>query len=164
MKPQNIKYRDTVTKKDIDNVKEIVSSTNFFHDYEIKVAVELVEETILKGSEEGYRFIFADYNNKPIGYCSYGLIPCTKSSYDLYWIAVHNEYRNKGIGKKLLSKTEKIIFDAGGTAVYAETSSQDLYEPTRRFYTLNNYNEEARLKNYYKQGDDKIVYTKRLRN
>ncbi|MGB4204663.1 MAG: GNAT family N-acetyltransferase [Bacteroidales bacterium] len=155
--------RTNVKPEDIENVREIVTSTRFFHDYEIDVAIELVRETLNKGSDSGYNFIFVELDNKIVAYSCFGLIPCTQSSYDLYWIAVHNNYRNKGIGKKLLAQTEKFILDAGGTAVYAETSSQELYEPTRRFYIFNNYNEEARLKDYYKQGDDKIVYSKRLR-
>lgn len=162
MKPQNIKYRDTVTKKDIDNVKEIVSSTNFFHDYEIKVAVELVEETILKGSEEGYRFIFADYNNKPIGYCSYGLIPCTKSSYDLYWIAVHNDFRGKGIGKLLINKLEEEVKKLRGSAIFIETSSKEIYTPTRAFYLTTGYKTEVIIKDFYDLNDNKYIFSKRL--
>ena len=96
MNQSEIQFRDVVVKKDSDHVREIVTSTGFFHDHEIDVAVELVEETVLKGNDSGYRFVFADIDGKPVGYCCYGLIPCTKSSYDIYWIAVHENQRGKG--------------------------------------------------------------------
>jgi len=162
MKPADLKFRDVATKQDIEYVREIVSSTRFFHDYEIEVAIELVEETIIKGSEEGYRFVFADYNEKPIGYCCYGLIPCTKSSYDLYWIAVHNDFRGNGIGKIILQKTEEEIIKFRGTGIYLETSSKDLYIPTRKFYLNAGYKTEVIIKDFYDVGDDKYLFSKRL--
>jgi len=162
MKQPEIRFREIVTNQDIEFVREIVNSTGFFHDYEINIAVELVEETIIKGSEEGYRFVFADYKDKPIGYCCYGLIPCTKSSYDLYWIAVHNNYRGKGIGKALLNKTELAIKKLGGTAIFIETSSKELYKPTRQFYLNTGYVTEVVIKDFYDAGDDKYLFSKRI--
>jgi len=61
-------FRFDPTNADIENVREIVSSTNFFYDHEIPVAVELVEERLEKGMESGYHFIFADFDSKTISY------------------------------------------------------------------------------------------------
>ncbi len=157
------KIRNEVRPEDPDNVREIVASTNFFYDYEIDVAVELVQENLAKGNESGYHLFFVEMDEKTVAYSCFGLIPCTESSYDLYWIVVHNDYRGLGIGKKLLALTEQAVMKMGGTAVYAETSSQEKYLPTRRFYLTNNYLEEARLKNFYQQNDDKLIYSKVLR-
>ncbi|MBE0660960.1 MAG: GNAT family N-acetyltransferase [Bacteroidales bacterium] len=158
----NIIIRSVVKPEDVEYVREIVTSTNFFHSYEIDVAVELIEETLNKGNESGYSFLFAEVDGKPVAYSCFGLIPCTKSSYDLYWIVVHHDFRGHGIGKKLLELTEQAAREIGGSGIYAETSSQPLYEPTRRFYISNNYIEEARLKDFYNLRDDKLVYSKRL--
>lgn len=157
------KIRTEVKPEDIDSVREIVVSTNFFHDYEIDVAVELVQENLAKGIESGYNFLFVEMDGKTVAYSCFGLIPCTESSFDLYWIVVHNDYRGHGIGKKLLALTEQACAQMGSTAIYAETSSQPKYEPTRRFYSSNLYIEEARLKDFYKDGDDKLVYSKRTK-
>lgn len=158
----NLVIRSEVKPEDVQHVREIVTSTNFFHDYEIDVAVELVEETLDKGKESGYSFLFVEVDGKTVAYSCFGLIPCTKSSYDLYWIVVHHDFRGAGIGKKLLKLTELGVKEIGGSGIYAETSSQQLYEPTRRFYLTNNYVEEACLKDFYNTGDDKLVYSKRL--
>jgi len=98
---KEISIRRNVYQSDIEAVREIATSTNFFYDHEIPVAVELIEEAYSKGKESGYEFIFADIDGKPVGYACYGLIPCTKTSFDLYWIVVHNSQRGKGIGKIL---------------------------------------------------------------
>lgn len=156
------KIRNEVNPEDPDRVRDIVASTNFFQDYEIDVAVELVHENLTKGDESGYNFLFVEIDSKTVAYSCFGLIPCTESSFDLYWIVVHNDYRGLGIGKKLLALTEKAITKMNGTTVYAETSSQEKYGPTRLFYYKNHFFEEARLKNFYRKYDDKIIYTKML--
>jgi GNAT superfamily N-acetyltransferase len=158
----NMVIRSAVKPEDVQVVREIVTSTNFFHDYEIDVAVELIEEALAKGKESGYNFLFVEVDDKTVAYSCFGLIPCTKSSYDLYWIVVHHDFRGHGIGKNLLKLTEQAAREMGGSGIYAETSSQLLYEPTRRFYLSNNYTEEARLKDFYNLGDDKLVYSRRL--
>lgn len=144
--------------KDIDNVRDIITSTNFFQDHEIPVAVELVEERLEKGLESGYHFIFASIVGKTIAYACYGEIPCTKGSYDLYWIVTHNDYRGKGIGKALMAEVEKQIMGSGGRVIYIETSSKPQYKPTRLFYENYGCVTEAVLKDFYDYGDDKIIY------
>ena len=138
----------------------MVKASGFFYDEEVEVAVELVEERLAKGDRSGYYFLFAERNGKVVGYTCFGPIPCTKSSYDLYWIVVHNDYRNKGLGKKLLQKSEDIIARRGGTRIYAETSSRAQYDPTRAFYQKAGYREEAVIRDFYAPGDSKVIYVK----
>lgn len=156
----DFRIRREVRPDDVKHVRTIVTSTNFFLEHEIEVAVELVQENLAKGNESGYNFLFVEMDGKTVAYSCFGLIPCTESSFDLYWIAVHNDYQGHGIGKKLLAFTEEASAHMGATAIYAETSSQQVYEPTRKFYLSNNYKAAARLVNFYKKNDDKIIYAK----
>lgn len=153
-----IVYRNEPQETDIENVREIITSTGFFYDHEIPVAVELVEERLQKGLDSGYFFIFAELDGKTIAYSCFGEIPCTKGSYDLYWIATHNDYRGKGIGKKLLAETVKAIAEVGGRSIYIETSSKKMYEPTRYFYENYGCTTEAILKDFYDTNDHKYIY------
>jgi ribosomal protein S18 acetylase RimI-like enzyme len=148
--------------QDPARIREIVSSTGFFREDEIRVAVELVEEWLAKGEASGYEFFFADIDGKPVAYSCYGLIPCTLHSYDLYWIATHQDFKNRGIGRTLLRETEKAIQKAGGITIYVETSSRDQYTPTRAFYDNNGYIVKARYEDFYDRGDDRIVYIKKV--
>lgn len=155
-------FREEVYNDDIMHVREIVASTGFFHSYEIDVAVELVEERLKKGIESGYYFIFAEKDGKTIGYTCFGNIPCTLYSYDLYWIAVHNDYRSFGLGKILMHKTEEAIKKMGGKGIFIETSSRKKYIPTQKFYDKCNCELIAHFKDFYDDGDDKLVYKKTL--
>jgi ribosomal protein S18 acetylase RimI-like enzyme len=156
-------YRQDVRAGDAARVREIVESTRFFYDYEVDVAVELVEERLNRGEESGYHFLFAEQDGRTVGYSCYGPIACTSGSFDLYWIAVHDDFRNRGIGKKLLQKSEEQIAGMQGRAVWVETSSQPKYEPTRQFYLRSGYTVEAVLKDFYAENDDKVVFIKRFR-
>ena len=143
-------------------VEEIVRSTGFFREDEVTVAVELVQERLDKGAGSGYEFIFAKTGGRTVGYSCFGLIPCTLHSFDLYWIATHMDFMNRGIGRRLLEETESVIRSGGGNGVYVETSSKPLYTPTRAFYEKNGYQLKARFEDFYDRGDDKIVYVKYL--
>lgn len=148
--------------QDPARIKEMLISTGFFREDEIHVAVELAEERLSKGESSGYEFLFAEVNGKTVAYSCYGLIPCTLHSYDLYWIATHQDFKNRGIGRALLRETEKAIKKAGGTGIYVETSSREQYAPTRAFYEKNGYILKARFEDYYDMGDDKVVYIKKV--
>jgi ribosomal protein S18 acetylase RimI-like enzyme len=162
MNSDQIVFRHDVKKADIKNVREIVASTGFFYDFEIPVAVELVEATIAEGEESGYFFIFAEVEGRTVAYSCYGQIACTDAGYDLYWIVTHNDYRGHGIGKKLLDETHRVVRNRGGRYIIAETSCLEKYVPTRLFYEKNNYDRDATIKDFYMPGDDKAIYVKRL--
>jgi len=156
----SIQIRQQIRSSDRLAIRDIVESTNFFNQEEIDVAVELIEERLDKGDASGYYFLFADLTDKTVGYACYGPIAGTVSSFDLYWIAEHNDVRSKGIGKILLKASEKVIQEMGGHRIYVETSSRAQYEPTRGFYQASQYELEALLQDFYAPGDSKCIFVK----
>ena len=155
-----INFRSDVIIDDQQNVADIVSSTGYFYQDEIDIAIELVTERLQKGPVSGYHFIFAEVGDLTVAYTCFGPIPATKFSYDLYWIVVHSDWRGKGVGKLLLEKSEETIDNLGGKRIYVETSGRDQYAPTRAFYLKCGYKEEAVLRDFYAPGDAKHVYLK----
>lgn len=155
-------FRQEVLQSDAQRVRELTTSTGFFMDAEIDVAVELVEERLSKGESSGYYFVFAEQGGRVVGYTCFGPIPCTIASFDLYWIAVHDSCRGQGVGKALMRKSEECIAAMGGTRVYIETSSRAQYVPTRQFYFACGYQEAAVLADFYAPGDGKVIYLKVL--
>ncbi len=154
--------RKEIRPDDIHEVRRILESSGFFSAAEVEIAVELIHERLTKGTQSGYEFIFLEGEGNVIGYSCFGRIPCTEASYDLYWIAVHDSYRGKGLGKKLLTETEREIVRQGGQRIYVDTSSREQYEPTRRFYLACGYREDAVLKNFYSACDSKVIFVKEM--
>lgn len=158
----NLTFRTTPEIRDIKRIREIVESTGFFYDFETGVAVELVEDRLENGESTGYHFVFAEVDGVTAAYSCFGHIEMTKSCFDLYWIVTHNEFRGKGIGKKLLEETYREAKKMGCTMIIAETSGREHYAPTRAFYDSAGYTLEATIKDYYDKGDDKLIYIKRF--
>ena len=154
--------REELKQSDTVEIRKVVESTGFFSPEEVDIAVELVEERLLRGDKSGYHFLILDGPGGVTGYTCYGPIGGTESSYDLYWIAVREEFRGQGLGRELMSKSEDVIAKRGGTRVYVETSSRAQYEPTRKFYESCGYVREALIKDFYAVGDSKIIYVKEL--
>jgi len=155
-------FRTKPVKEDIQRVREMAVSTNFFYDHEVEVAVELVEEGLRYGPESGYHFVFAEVDGVTAAYSCYGHIEMTKSCFDLYWLITHNDFRGKGIGKKLLDVTYAEAKKLGCTMIIAETSGRDHYKPTQAFYISAGYTLEATIHDYYDKSDDKLIYIKKL--
>ena len=162
IKEDLLNWREEPLSSDVESIRKIVGSTDFFSLEERSIAVELAEERLLKGLSSGYYFLFAEEQKDVIGYACFGPIPATRDSFDLYWIAVRNDQRGFGLGKAILVKAEQKIGTLGGKKIYVETSSRDQYQPTQAFYTKCGYKKEAVLKDFYSPGDDKIVYVKPL--
>ncbi len=158
----NLHYRQQIMPSDLDAISRIVESSGFFSPDEIALARELAAEKLTQGFTCTYQFLFAEDYDFILGYTCYGIIPATIGSYDLYWIAIDEQLRSQGFGKELMKETERIISSIYGRRIYAETSSRNQYKPTHNFYERCGYKKEAFLKDFYNEGDSKIIYVKTL--
>jgi ribosomal protein S18 acetylase RimI-like enzyme len=159
----NFQFRYQLKKSDRKKIQDLLFSTGFFYDYEIKVAVEIVELTLRKGeAASGYHFIIAEHEKKVLGFSCYGAAPCTIASYDLYWLAVQKDHMNRGLGRRILTHTEELIASRGGKNIWVETSSRSAYSPTRAFYKKMNYFVQAELTDFYAPGDNKLIFLKKV--
>jgi ribosomal protein S18 acetylase RimI-like enzyme len=163
MKSHRVIYRENITPDDCEHVRQVIASTGFFSEAELAIAVELVQERLIKGLSSGYEFVFAEQDNTVVGYTCFGPIAGTSVSYHVYWVAVHQKMRGNGIGKTLLDKAEHCITAQGGQRIYTETSSRRQYAPTRVFYKRCGYHREAMLKDFYAPGDGKVIYVKMIK-
>jgi ribosomal protein S18 acetylase RimI-like enzyme len=80
----------------------------------------------------------------------------------LYWIAVDKSKHRGGVGKRLLKFTEEEVVRRGGKMLLIETSSQETYGGTIQFYEKTGYDLVGKIPEYYKPGDDKLIFAKRL--
>ncbi len=147
--------------KDKDKIKQILTETEMFTEEEIGVAIELIDEFLNKDEESGYEiYSYVDENDEAVGYICFGKRPLTLATFDIYWIAVKPSLHGNGIGKSLIKFAEQKIKERGGRLILVETSSQEKYHKTRLFYKSCGYEEIARIKDFYKQNDDLIIFAK----
>jgi ribosomal protein S18 acetylase RimI-like enzyme len=143
----------------------MLQATNRFTPAEIEVALELIDIYLNQPHQKDYRLSCAvDDHDQVAGYACFGPTPMTEGTYDLYWIAVDPERQRQGIGDLLLAFVESQARRENGRLLMIETSSQPKYQPTHHFYLKNHYREIARIPDFYAEGDDRVIYCKKLRN
>ena len=162
----------------------ILRATESFPENEITVALELIDEALAKTAvkaaplPDDYRFLVAEparavgdsaaaeaavSRTAPvIGYVCWGRNPMSDGVFDLYWIAVDPTLQGGGTGHALMAAAEADITAGGGRMILVETGGKASYAPTRRFYERIGYVEIARLPDFFRQGDDKVIYARRL--
>ncbi len=148
-----------IRPRDREQLVQIIKMQKNFLQCEIDIAIEVIDATF--HPKEDYRVLAAaDEQRQMLGFISYGPIPLTDNRYDLYWIAVDPVQGRHGIGTMLLAEMEKRLRSSQAVHVYIDTSSTDGYLPARKFYEKNGYEVAAHLKDFYRDGDDKIIYRK----
>ena len=86
----------------------------------------------------------------------------TVGTWNALLLAVRPDYQGQGLGTTLTRRTEQTLKERGERVLLVETSGLDDFERTRHFYRKNGYEEEARIRGFYAEGEDKIVFRKAL--
>lgn len=156
------RLRTKVRPSDTEGICSVLASAGNFYPFEIDIAVELLDDFTLNGRKSPYQFVFADIGDELAGFVCYGEIPLTEGRYDIYWIAVSKDIQNRGIGKVLLKDAEKRIMSRKGKFLFIETSSRPDYADTHIFYERCGYQCAARIPDFYRDDDDKMIFVKKL--
>jgi GNAT superfamily N-acetyltransferase len=127
---------------------------------EVGVAEELIDAYLENPVSSGYYVLIALLDASVAGYICYGPTPMTQGTWDIYWMATASAEQGKGVGGVLLAAAEKDIRRCKGRMALIETSSQPLYEKTRRFHYAQGYRLICRVADFYAPGDDKLILQK----
>ena len=151
---------------DRSGVFRILENAGNFTPEEVSTALELIDEWLELGEHSGYlTYVLesqAEGSSEMLGYVCFGPTPLTESTYDLYWIAVDKSKHRGGVGKRLLKFAEEEIARRGGRMLLVETSSQETYGGTVQFYEKTGYELVGKIRDYYKSGDDKLIFMKQV--
>jgi len=146
--------------EDREAIERITRSSGFFSPEEVKIALEVFDEAVTSPAA-GYVFLVAEVTESVRGYaCWGGPAEQTESTFELYWIAVEQGERNRGIGRRLLHAAEEQAVAAGASLLVAETAGRAQYAPTHLFYERAGYRRVAEVPDFYAPGDAKVFFVK----
>jgi ribosomal protein S18 acetylase RimI-like enzyme len=150
--------------RDKGAVLGLVRATGFFTPAEVDVAEELIDVFLGKPDQKDYNVVVVEGDGgAPVGYMTWGPTPLAEGAYDLYWMAVAPSEQGRGRGKELVRWLEGEVGSRRGRVIIIETSSQPKYHGTRQFYIDLGYKEVARIPDFYRAGDDRVIYAKYFR-
>ena len=152
--------RPTVSA-DLDALKLVIDATDMFPS-------EMLDEMIAAylANPDGGEFWLTDIddadNAGPVGIAYCAPEPMTEGTWNLLLISEHPTRQGQGRGTAILKHVERALASRGERVLLVETSGLPTFERTREFYRKNGYDLEARIRDFYKAGDDKIVFRKAL--
>ncbi|MEM9273363.1 MAG: GNAT family N-acetyltransferase [Cyanobacteria bacterium P01_F01_bin.143] len=147
------------TPDDQQALMAIAEAINLFTPPELEALEEMLAESF-EGDSDSFWITYDDGEPRGVAYGAPEVYADGVSN--LYFIAVHPDYQGQGIGGEMLRYVEKMLTERGDRLLLVETSGLPDFEKTRTFYRKNGYEEEARIRDYYKAGDDKIIFRKVL--
>lgn len=151
-----------VTPDDTLPLVSLTTNTEMFKPLEIRALQEVLADYFRENMALGHRAFLLEEGHEVLGYVYYAAAPMSDNTWYLYWIAVNRACQGQGIGGKLLKWVEEDVAMHEGRLLFIETSNLPHYAKTRQFYLKNGYGMVARLPDWYADGDDLIVFRKRL--
>lgn len=109
-----------------------------------------------------HHWLVADLDGKAVALVYAEPERMTIGTFNLLAIAVNPALQGHGIGKALVAALELRLRQCGARIVIVETSGLPDYAGTREFYLGQSFTEEARIRDFYDHGEDKVVYWKSL--
>jgi ribosomal protein S18 acetylase RimI-like enzyme len=152
-----------LVSSDRARVEAMTRATPLFRPEEIPVALDVFNAATGLGrpADPDYETAGATIDGVLAGWICWGPTPCTRGTFDLYWIVVDVESQGQGLGGALVEEMERRV--AGrARLIVVETAGRPDYEPTREFYARRGYQVASRIADYYSPGDDLVVFVKRF--
>ncbi len=144
-------------------IAAIVAAIPAFRAEDEAIALELVDEALDPTPDTDYAWMIADRAGQVVGFACFGPVPLTDGTFDLYWIAVAPDATRRGIAARLdAAVTLAVRGQPGARWLLAETSSTADYVAAQTFYRRQGYRLVGRIADYYRPGDDRLTYGKRL--
>ena len=121
-------------------------------------------EGVLEATEDGTTCVVADAEDGQglASVCFYRPEEAAERAYDLTMIAVRPDLQGGGLGAALVRAAEDDLRARGQRLLLIRTSGTPQYDRTRAFYRGLGFVEHAPVQDYWTDGDDLVLFSKRL--
>ena len=153
----NLEIR-SIIKDDLGALKDILATIELFPS---DLLDDMTSDYLTNPDCEEIWFTAIEQDNPvSIGYC----VPekLTSGTYNLLAIGVRSDIQGKGVGKVMMNYLEDLLRKREGRILIVETSGTEDFHLTRKFYENLDYQKEAVIRDFWEDGDDKVIYWKRL--
>ncbi len=153
-----MKIRPTKSE-DIPALKLVLDGTELFPS-------EMLPDMVsgfLSHEESEDVWLTCEADGKAIGFCYAAPEALTEGTWNMLAIAVLPEKQGSGAGGAIVRELESNLRANGHRVLIADTSGANEFAQTRDFYRKNDYSEEARIRDFWAEGDDTVIFRKSLK-
>ena len=150
---------------DIDAIRSLAINNGMFEPDSMGDFDEMMSGYLDDSLADHAWVVAEDGTGQVVGAAYYAPEPFADRLWNLYFLAVRPGQHRDGSGTALISHVEQTLRQLGETRariLIVETSSLDAYAQARAFYRKHDYDEEARIRDFYGPGDNKVVFWKSL--
>ncbi|WP_421980741.1 GNAT family N-acetyltransferase [Roseibium sp.] len=152
-----MKIRPSVAN-DIPSLQKIADSTGLF-------PPDLLPEMMggfLSEGDGNSLWLTCEENGEAIAFCFASAETFAEGTWNMLALAVLPEKQGNGVGRAVVATLERLLQSGGNRVLIVDTSGTESFSGTRRFYLRCGYTQEARIRDFWGPGDDKIVFWKAL--
>ncbi len=97
-----------------------------------------------------------------VGFCYAEPEEPADRTWNMLALAVRPDLQGQRFGTGLVAALEQQLRAINQRILIVDTSGTDEFSRTRTFYAKNGYQEEARIRDFWAEGDDKVTFRKAL--
>lgn len=144
-------------RQDIPAIKSVAQNAELFPP---EMLEDMISAYLDQSSNDVWFVALAGDRLVGFGFCEPERM--TSGTWNLLAIGVLDDWRGRGVGAAMMRQLEDRLRATGERILIVETLGTTAFERTRSFYRANGYVEEARIREFYEPGGDKVVYWKHL--
>lgn len=148
----------TLLDGDLQSVAQIAEANDLFP----SAMLDQMSKPFLANQSPDDLWLVAETDNQVRGFCFASVEEMTEGTWNMLALAVAPSHHSLGIGSAIVNALESRLKNANACIMIVDTSSDDNFAGARKFYQSCGYREEARIRSFWSEGDDKVTYWKRL--
>jgi ribosomal protein S18 acetylase RimI-like enzyme len=150
-----------ITSDDTEPLIALAGASGLFSPGQLETLRPMVDAS-LDQTGDAHPFWIADDEHGLVGlaYCEPERM--TVGTWNLQLIAVHPAHQREGRGAQLLRFLEDSLAARGARVLLVDTLGTPDFEHVRAFYRKHGFDEEARIREFYGPGADKVVFWRAL--
>ena len=145
------------TKGDIPALQTVLDQTQLFPS---EMLPEMLQPALDHEAEAIWLTCHLD--GAAVGLCYSIPEELAQGTWNMLALAVRPDLQGQKLGTALVEAAEQRLKAKGQRLLIVDTSGTEDFALTRRFYARNGYEEEARIRDFWAAGDDKVIFRKAL--